>query len=275
VEAFWKWWPTVYKELQHFRVTGGEPLLSKDTFKVLDYVIENPNPDIHLSINSNLCVPPQLFDKFLEKVKIICEEKKVKKFKIFTSCDAHGKAAEYIRDGLNYDLWLSNIRRVLKEIPECTITIMSTYNVLSVPTYSLFLQDVLDIKNEFGGHDAVHAPLILDAPFLRHPAHQSIFHVMPESWANEYIFDQVTMMYRNLENGEWYGSANQGFFKWEAEKFKRIYELTMNQKDPEEITVYQKDLVAFVDEHDKRRGTNFLATFPEFEPYYTKWKNAK
>ena len=49
----------------------------------------------------------------------------------------------------------------------------------------------------------------------------------------------------------------------------------MNQKDPEEVTVYQKDLVAFVDEHDKRRGTDFLATFPEFEPYYTKWKNAK
>ncbi len=275
VEAFWKWWPTVYKELQHFRITGGEPLLSKDTFKVLDYVIENPNPDIHLSINSNLCVPPQLFDRFLEKVKIICEEKKVKKFKIFTSCDAHGKAAEYIRDGMNYDLWLSNIRRVLTEIPQCTITIMSTYNVLSVPTYSLFLQDVLDIKNEFGGHDAVHAPLILDAPFLRHPAHQSIFHVMPASWSKEYIFNQVTTMYRNLENGEWYGSANRGFFKWEAEKFKRIYELTMNQQDPEEVTVYQKDFVAFVDEHDRRRGTNFLETFPEFEPYYNKWKNVK
>jgi organic radical activating enzyme len=275
VEAFWKWWPTVYKELQHFRVTGGEPLMSKDTFKVLDYVIENPNPEIHLSINSNLCVTPQLFDKFLEKVKIICKEKKVKKFKIFTSCDAHGQAAEYIRNGMDYNLWLSNIRRVLTDIPECTITIMSTYNVLSVPNYLKFQQDVLDIKNEFGGYDKISAPLILDTPYLRYPTHQNVFQVMPAAWSKEYIFDQVTLMYRNLENGEWYGSANRGFFKWEAEKFKRIYELTMHQQDPDHVTVHQKDFVAFVDEHDRRRGTNFLETFPEFEPYYTKWNNAR
>jgi len=273
VDAFWKWFPDIYKELMHFRVTGGEPLLSKDTFKLLDYVIENPNPEMHLSINSNLCVPPQLFNKFLEKVKIICEEKKVKKFKIFTSCDAHGAAAEYIRDGLDYALWLSNVRRVLTDVPECTITIMSTYNVLSVPTYLKFQKDVLDIKDEFGGHNSVMAPLILDVPYLRHPAHQSIFHVMPAAWNKEYMFDQVTMMYRNLENGDWYGSANRGFFKWEAEKFKRIYELTMHQQDPVTTTVYQKDFVKFVDEHDRRRGTDFLGTFPEFESYYTKWKN--
>ena len=35
----------------------GEPLLSKDTFKVLDYIIENPkiNPMLEMSVNSNLC----------------------------------------------------------------------------------------------------------------------------------------------------------------------------------------------------------------------------
>jgi hypothetical protein len=27
VEAFWKWWPDLYPELKHFRMTGGEPLM--------------------------------------------------------------------------------------------------------------------------------------------------------------------------------------------------------------------------------------------------------
>jgi organic radical activating enzyme len=27
VEAFWSWWPSLYPELEHFRMTGGEPLL--------------------------------------------------------------------------------------------------------------------------------------------------------------------------------------------------------------------------------------------------------
>jgi hypothetical protein len=56
LEAFWKWWPELYNDLQIFRITGGEPLLAKDTWKVLDYIIESPNPNknLQLAINSNL-----------------------------------------------------------------------------------------------------------------------------------------------------------------------------------------------------------------------------
>ena len=65
VEAFWKWWPDLYKDLRVFRVTGGEPLLTKNTFKVLDYIKENPNPDLEVSMTTNMCPPDDaLFDKF-------------------------------------------------------------------------------------------------------------------------------------------------------------------------------------------------------------------
>ena len=65
-------------------------------------------------------------------MKIIGAEGKVKTLKIFTSAEAYGAQAEYIRHGLNYNQWLSNIRRVLEEVPNCTFTCMSTYNVLSI-----------------------------------------------------------------------------------------------------------------------------------------------
>ena len=59
VEAFWTWWPELYRDLHTFRITGGEPLLSKDTWKVLDYIIEekNPNRELKFAINSNLLLP--------------------------------------------------------------------------------------------------------------------------------------------------------------------------------------------------------------------------
>jgi organic radical activating enzyme len=87
VEAFWKWWPDLYKDLHTFRITGGEPLMSKDTWGVLDYIIENPNPnrELNLAINSNLGVPDKLIDRFIEKVSRICDENRVKEFVIFTS----------------------------------------------------------------------------------------------------------------------------------------------------------------------------------------------
>lgn len=67
IEAFWKWWPDVSKDLKHFRITGGEPLLTKDTFKILDDLIANPKPNLEFSVNSNMCVPDAVFNKFIER----------------------------------------------------------------------------------------------------------------------------------------------------------------------------------------------------------------
>lgn len=69
VQAFWKWWPETYKDLKVFRMTGGEPLMDHNTFKVLDYVISNPNKNLELSVTSNMCPPKDLFEKFLDKIK--------------------------------------------------------------------------------------------------------------------------------------------------------------------------------------------------------------
>ena len=271
VEAFWQWWPDIYKDLQHFRITGGEPLLAKDTFRVLDYIIENPNPELDLSINSNMCIPDAVFDKFIEKVKHICAEGKVKKFKIFTSCDAHGRAAEYIRDGLDYDKWLVNIQKMLDAVPECTFTIMSTYNAMSLGSYLDFMKDVLVIKKKYGGVNGRRHPLILDTPYLRYPPHQAIF-IMPNSWADK-VKEQVDFAYANLTTDE----ENSGFAIWEADKFKRLHELMLTKKDVGavggRVAIEHKDFVAFVDEHDRRRGTDFLATFPEFKELYNYWKH--
>ena len=55
VTAFWKWWPELYKNLEVFRMTGGEPLMDSNTFKVLDYVYENPNAWLEMSLTSNMC----------------------------------------------------------------------------------------------------------------------------------------------------------------------------------------------------------------------------
>lgn len=87
------------------------------------------------------------------------------------------------------------------------------------------------------------------------------------------IYDQVTQMYQNLEYKHWMGTANRGFFEYEADKLKRIWEMAEAYVPDEYCTVSRKNFVAFVDEHDKRRGTNFLETFPEFEQTYSRWKN--
>ncbi|MGZ3691798.1 MAG: twitch domain-containing radical SAM protein, partial [Pseudobdellovibrio sp.] len=87
LKAFWDWWPELYKDLRVFRMTGGEPLLDKNTFRVLDWVNENPRPDLDLAITSNFGAAPELINKFIEKVKPIAQEKKVRRFTLFASVD--------------------------------------------------------------------------------------------------------------------------------------------------------------------------------------------
>ena len=91
--AFWEWWPELYPTLETFRITGGEPLLSKDTWKVFDYIKENPNPDLIFALNTNCNAPDKLVDKMIENVKEI--EGKVKYFDVYTSFENTGEHAEY------------------------------------------------------------------------------------------------------------------------------------------------------------------------------------
>ena len=66
--------------------------MSKDTWRVLDYIIEEKNPNRNLSlINSNLGIPDKLVDRFIDKINKICDEDRVREFIIFTSCDSWNK----------------------------------------------------------------------------------------------------------------------------------------------------------------------------------------
>ena len=252
VEAFWKWWPDVYPTLHTFRITGGEPLMSKDTFKVLDYIIENPNPKLELAINSNCVLPDKLFDRFLEKIKIIQENKAVKKFTLFTSAEAYGEKAEYIRNGMDYKVWLENCHRFLEQVPTANFSIMSTYNALSVTSYMEFLKDVLIMKLKY--YDERRS-IWIDIPYLDNPKWMSV-RILPTEYVSD-ILEQVQFMKDNHCNGK-------GFQESEIGKLERIQYLIPDERE----AVHLKDFVSFFEEHDKRRGTSLLATFPELANLY-------
>ena len=134
------------------------------------------------------------------------------------------------------------------------------------------LKDLLDLKLEFGGAGR-QIPIILDTPYLRYPPHQAMFIANPE-WKEKYLKPQLDFMLNNLEDMHVRGKENMGFFKWEADKFQRLYDIIdQEQQDEWTVTNNRKDFITFVNEHDKRRGTDFLKTFPEMEKEYHQWSN--
>ena len=269
VEAFWKWWPELYRDLHTFRITGGEPMLAKDTWKVLDYIIDEPNPnkDLNFAINSNLGLEDNMIDKLIGKINKIEDEDRVNEFIIFTSVDTWGEQAEYIRNGLEFNRIWDNMNKILEKCPRVNLTIMSTYNALSVPNYHKLVEGVYGLKEKYGSNDRYwNSAVFLDSSYLRFPSHQTV-QVLPEKWTKN-IFEQAQLAdYLAVPLFE---NKFIGYSDIEVQKIKRIWDwrmATWEQKE-EQVKRQRYDFGKFFQEHDKRRGTDFCKTFPELEEFY-------
>ena len=47
--------------------------------------------------------------------KLIEGTQNINRFHLYTSCEAYGKQAEYIRDGLKWDIWTKHFERICSE----------------------------------------------------------------------------------------------------------------------------------------------------------------
>lgn len=278
VEAFWKWWPDLYNDLHTFRMTGGEPLMSKDCWGVLDYIIETdkPNKKLSLGINSNLGVPDKLIDKLIEKINRITLEDKVENFVLFTSCDAAGERAEYIRNGLVYNKFMDNVDKILSKCPRLNITFMVTYNALSVPNYDKLIQDAYELKIKHIGEDRFWPGAILvDTSYLRHPQFQAVKVLKGDTthdWSQK-IWEQAELM--NFLIAPYFAKKEGGYGDMEIMKLKRIYDWMQSDEDDTQLRMRMYNFYQYFTNHDARRGTNFVKTFPELEDFFNICKNTK
>jgi organic radical activating enzyme len=267
VEAFWKWWPELYRDLHTFRITGGEPLLSKDTWGVLDYIIneENPNRDLKLAINSNLGAPDNLIDKFIEKIKRIEDENRVKEFVIFTSVDTWGEQAEYIRNGLEFNRFWDNVNKILENCPRVILTFMATYNALSVFKYDKLISEVHKLKSLYGNDDRYwNSATFLDTSYLRYPQHQTI-KILPHQYSENILNQAKLVSYYSTPS---FDTRDIGYSDVEIQKVRRLYDWMLSPQNPDEQMKHRYSFYKFFNEHDKRRGTDFCKTFPELEEFY-------
>lgn len=270
VDAFWKYFPEVSQNLYVFRITGGEPLLNKNTMKVLDYLIEEPHPNMQLAINTNMNVPKSILNTYIEKLKRVQDN--VSMLQIYTSAEAHGEASNYIRFGMNYDEWLENMYTSIEELP-IPYSIMSTYNFLSMPSFDKFIKDVGELKSAAGtrttqglnseGETVTHElPLVdIDVPYLRHPEFLSIFLARGDSQAKKWIADHMLQ------------AARAGFSMGEKQRIMRLSQVFEGDErwSEQELIKNREDFIMYIKQYDERRGTDFRNTFPELVPYFDEW----
>lgn len=134
--------------VRQIEIFWGEPLLEKEHFKFLSFLIENDlASQIQLGYNSNLTVIPEFSTK--EQKKYVWAKNifdlwaHFKKVDLRISIDGYGKTDEYIRLQSNWSEVIENILRVKSEKPHnLEISVRSTVqidNILDLPNFLLYL----------------------------------------------------------------------------------------------------------------------------------------
>ena len=144
-------------------------MMDKNTYKVFQYIIDNPKDDLHLNVTSNMCPPDKkLKEKYFNMAQEICMQEKVEHMMQFVSVDAFGKRAEYIRDGLDFNYMMDNVEEFLDRIPvRNSITFICTYNNLSITSMDKLLQKILELRTKYS---KTYQRVWFDVPLLRQPA---------------------------------------------------------------------------------------------------------
>lgn len=251
VEAFWKWWPSLKKDLKIFRITGGEPLISRHTSKLIDMLEEEGNSNLFLQINTNMGVTNRRVTEFVTRVQGLIETKHIKNIRLFTSLECTGKQAEYMRRGLNYELFLENINTFLETVPTGYLSFMTTYNVLTVPYFKDFLKLVVQLREKWGDR------ITLDIAHLKEPPHWTM-NILPKDFGT-YIIDCVDFM-----------RSHKYFSEIEINKMERVRDYFYNDShaiSEEYRTNARKDFGKFFPEYDRRSNLNFNETFPELSNF--------
>jgi organic radical activating enzyme len=256
VEAFFKWWETdLHRTLLELRLTGGEPLMSGETFKLLEWFKANDNqvnPDMKFAMNSNLGAKDELIDRLIDA------SHSVKHFHLYTSNEAMGAQSEYIRDGLVWDKWTSNVDKVLRDGNLEGFHMMCTINALCLDSLPEFLDHCLEWKDLCGRDYPTFSLNILRFPSFQSPL------VLPDEIRNGYKIKLQSWFDTNKDNSL--------LHQFELNQVQRLIDYLDVVKTPHmgaaEQSVLQQDFKKFFTQYDQRRNKNFTETFPALADWY-------
>ena len=267
VDAFWEWWPSLYPKLKHFRMTGGEPLMDRNTYRVFDYVLAFPKPDLHIDVTSNFSVEEKLWEQYFNYVSQLCNTN-IEHFMQYVSLDTGiAEHAEYLRHGLDFMKVAGRVDMFLRQIPyRNSLTFIVTMNNLSILGLKNLLQSILTLRRKYS---TTYQRVWFDTPILRQPTWQSL-QILPPVYARR-LQDVVDWMRANLETEE---QPFRGFKDYEVQRMQRVLDWMQegSKLDREYVTMQRADFFRFFNEHDKRRGTEFLNTFPEMQEFWNECK---
>jgi hypothetical protein len=251
LKDFWAWMEGNSHWLKRFHVLGGEPFLLEETDQCLDFWLQHPNPDMIFAMFTNGNIDLLRFEKIIEKMQMLVATKSVWKFQITASIDCWAPQAQYVRYGLDWDLFQKNFQRLV-DLPWLDLSVNSAVTALTIKSMPQLLTylDQCDqtriakglnpIERSFNLGGLSGSPVSHDHPVnlgrgIFEQDFQNIIDVLAQSQISRTLeIAHVETMKKQVSNGRYNATA---------------------------VLSLQQHL----DELDQRRGTDWRSVFPWLE----------
>ncbi len=237
-EKFWTWLDANYVTVRRFHLLGGEPFYQQQFDTCLDFLYNHKNTDLEFNIVSNLMVEPARLENYVERIKKLVAERKIKRFEITASIDCWGEQQEYVRYGLNLQRWKQNFEYLVKQ-QWITLNINQVISVLTIPT----MPDLIAYINTQRTHREIgHHLITANEPTYMNPD------IMAPDFFDSWFAQVLEVM------------PEQTWQQQQAKKYMQgvRQQIAAAEKNPAEIV----KLRTYLNELDRRRNTNWQQTFP-------------
>jgi pyruvate-formate lyase-activating enzyme len=234
VEKFWQWMQLNSQHLSRLHVLGGEPFYQNEFDRCLEYFDQLAHPGLELNVVTNLMIDHVKLHDYLKKFRDLLSKKHLKRIDITCSIDCTGPEQEFVRWGMNIDRWLLNFD-MLRQHKWLTLNINQTISVLTIKTMPKLMnwlaawRETRPIGHFFSvvsPQPSYMDPAIL-GPGVFDSDFETVLAQMPDGVSKQYMAG----IFASIQN---------------------------TKKNPVEML----KLKTFLNEKDRRRGTNWKQLFP-------------
>lgn len=248
-ELLFKWFEKHLHSLHKIMVMGGEPFLQKETFRFIEFLEKGNYPDLTLVFFSNQNVEYERFKKWMDRLDVLQKSGRLDKIQIFFSCDALGPEGEYVRTGLDLKVAIKNFEHILHntDIEQGINSALTVTAVPGMPAMVKYINECNKIKPIYWS-------------MMKANQHE----IGPREYMYPGIFGKKINDWGLREAVESFDTTSYGHPDSVKVSYKNYMQGIMKEFDAREPNqLRQKQFKIYLDELDRRRGTNWTKIYPQ------------
>ena len=248
-ELLFKWFEKHLHELHKIMVMGGEPFLQKETFRFIEFLEKGNYPDLTLVFFSNMNIEHERFKKWMDRLEVLQKSGRLDKIQIFFSCDALGPEGEYVRTGLDLNIALKNFEYILHNtsFDQGINSALTVTAVPGMPAMVKYINECSKIKPIYWS-------------MMKANQHE----IGPREYMYPGIFGHKINDWGLREAVEMFDTNSHGYPDSVKVGYKNYMQGIMREFDKREPSPRrQQQWKIYLDELDRRRGTDWTKIYPQ------------